>query len=285
MEKKKMLTLTSVCIILLVVSIGGNLWLWTLFNQANSEITSLETTVYTKNSEIENLEQEVDSLGSEKEALEAQTSDLEATIDTRNLEIETLESQTTSLQADKNNLQSQVSSLETDKSQLESQVSSLQTDKSSLQTQVNSLNTQIESLNSQITTLNSQITSLDTQITTLQNEIDSLDNTIYVLTTLKLQLSYNWTVYGDPNVMVDGFIKNFGDFPVYNITVTLSFKTITQMSILLIPGDWNQTLNIGTLQPHDHKQISETFTYAQPQSWHSSAIVNLYYDIHWNKSG
>jgi len=72
--KKKVLIPPVVCIILLIVSVGGNLWLWASFNQANSELTSLETTVYTKNSEIENLEQEVDSLGLEKEALKTQTS-------------------------------------------------------------------------------------------------------------------------------------------------------------------------------------------------------------------
>ncbi len=166
-----------VCIILLVISIGGTLWLWTSFNQANSEITSLETTVYTKSSEIENLEQKVDSLGLEKEALEAQTSDLldyiqilDTFIDTKESEIETLESQVTGLQADKNNLQSQVSSLETDKSQLESQVTSLQTDKSSLETQVNSLETENNQLQTWLYDNKSQISSLENEIESLKDE-------------------------------------------------------------------------------------------------------------------
>jgi len=60
--QKKALIPTVVCIILLVVSIGGNLWLWTSLNQANSEIASLETTIDTKNSEIETLESQVDEL-------------------------------------------------------------------------------------------------------------------------------------------------------------------------------------------------------------------------------
>ena len=76
MEKKALIPIV-VCVVLLVASIGGNLWLWTSLDEANSKITELETTM-----------------------------------DTHESEIETLEAQVTSLQADKNNLQSQVSWLD-----------------------------------------------------------------------------------------------------------------------------------------------------------------------------
>jgi len=95
--KKKELTLTVVCIILLVVSIGSNLWFWASLNQANSEITSLETMISTKSSEIENLEASISTKNS--------------VIDTKNSEIETLESEVTTLQTDKSSLESQVDSL------------------------------------------------------------------------------------------------------------------------------------------------------------------------------
>ena len=70
MEKKALIP-TVACIIILLVSIAGNLWLWTSLDQANSKITSLETTIDTHESEIETLESQVDSLQSEKESLEA----------------------------------------------------------------------------------------------------------------------------------------------------------------------------------------------------------------------
>jgi chaperonin cofactor prefoldin len=104
----------ALCIILLIISIGGNLWLWTSLNQANSEITSLETTVSTKNSEIEALESEVSSL-----------------------------------QADKNNLQSQVSSLETENNQLQTWLYDNKSQISSLKASVLGLEDEIESLNAE----------------------------------------------------------------------------------------------------------------------------------------
>ena len=41
--KKKILISTVICVVLLMVSIIGNLWLWTSLNQANAEVKSLET--------------------------------------------------------------------------------------------------------------------------------------------------------------------------------------------------------------------------------------------------
>jgi peptidoglycan hydrolase CwlO-like protein len=183
--KKKVLLPIVVCIILLMVSIGGNLWLWTSLNQANSEITSLETTVSTKSSEIENLEASISTKNS--------------VIDTKNSEIETLKSEVTTLQTSKSQLESQVTTLQADKSSLETQVSSLETENNQLQTwldgnitnyesnltakdaQIESLNTQIASLNAQISSLNSQISSLNSQIAALQNETKWLEYEIDVL--------------------------------------------------------------------------------------------------------
>lgn len=116
--RKRELALAVVCIILLVASIGGNLWLWTSLNQANSEITSLETTVSTKNSEIEALESEVSSL-----------------------------------QADKNNLQSQLTSLETEKNQLQTWLYDNKSQISSLKASVLGLENEIESLKDENTWL------------------------------------------------------------------------------------------------------------------------------------
>lgn len=69
MEKKKVLIPTVVCIVLLIVSVGGNLWLWTSLNQANSKITGLETTIDTYESEIESLQSEKGSLETDYESL------------------------------------------------------------------------------------------------------------------------------------------------------------------------------------------------------------------------
>jgi len=295
-REKEVIIPTVVCIILLVVSIGANLWLWTSLNQANSEITSLETMEYIKSSEIENLNREVNRLGSEKEALEAQTSDLEATINTKTSEIETLKSQVTGLQADKDNLQSQVSSLGTDKSQLESQVSSLQTDKSSLQTQVDSLNAQVESLNSQVTSLTSQITSADAQIIALQSEIDSLKDQIHVLSTPKATLAVvSWTAISNTEqpvgmsdsirheAKVEGSIMNPNEFTAYNVTISLKFDITVWMMIYPQPLDGNGTIFVGTMAGNETIQINETFTFAV--TWRSMSLNNFSYYVNWDESG
>lgn len=275
--EKKILIPALMCIILLVVSIVGNLSFWTSLNQANSEITSLETTVYTKSSEIENLEQEVDSLGSEKEALEAQTSDLEATLNTKESEIETLESQVTGLQADKNNLQSQINSLETDKSQLESQVNSLQTDKSSLQTQVSSLETENNQLQTWLDGNKSQISFLEASIFSLENAIESLEDE----NTWLKQHSFTYYTVGDAiNISNVGIFEEWLFGWTINGTITnISDKPIETVYVYLILRNPDGTADFDTWDYEEigNLYIGETSPFEFPySSYDGSQTVEIF---------
>ena len=279
--KKKMLIPIVVCIILLAVSIGGNLWLWTSLDEANSEITSLETTVYTKsseienleatintkNSEIENLEQEVNSLGLEKEALEAQTSDLEATINTKKSEIETLESQVAGLQADKSSLQSQVSFLETENNQLQTW------------------------LDGNITIYESHLTAKDAQILDLEDENDELWLTVWSLTLQydTLNTSYTWleqhsftyyTVGNAINISNVGIFKEWLFGWTINGTITnISNKPIETVYVYLILRNPDGTTDFDTWDYVEigNLYIDETAPFEFPySSYDESQTVEIF---------
>ncbi|MBA7468576.1 hypothetical protein ES707_03827 [subsurface metagenome] len=258
--KKKVIIPIVVCIILLAVSIAGNLSFWTSLNQANSEIISLENTVYTKSSEIEILE---------------------GIINTKESEIETLESQRNSLEADKDNLQSQISSLETDKSQLESQVSSLQTDKSSLQTEVTSLeteNNQLQTwLDGNITNYESQLTAKDAQILDLENENKFLEdeNDELWLTIWSLRSQY------DTLNTTHTWLKQHS-FTYYTVGDAINISNVG-----IFNGHyWTCTIN-GTITNISDKPIETVYVYlilrnpdgtAVFDTWDYDIIENLYID-------
>jgi len=211
MERKKELALAVVCIILLVASIGGNLWLWTSLNQANSEITSLETTVSAKSSEIE---------------------DLEANISTKNSEIEALESEVSSLEADKNNLQSQVSSLETKNNQLQTWLYDNKSQISSLKASVLGLENEIESLKDENTWQKQHSFTYYTV---------GDDTSISVGDDIRISNVVIYEVGGPIGWVISGTITNIGEKPIGPIYVyrvlrnpdgTADFSTHTYVEIL-----------------------------------------------------
>jgi cell division protein FtsB len=116
---KKNIVVIVVCIVLLVASVGVNLWLFSSLNQVNDAKTSLEETVSVKNSEIDSLS---------------------ASINAKDSEIQ-------SLQSEKEQIQTQVSNLEGENTNLQNQIDFLETEKASLENTITSLESQIDELN------------------------------------------------------------------------------------------------------------------------------------------
>ena len=174
MANKKVIILSSICTILLLVSLTRAV----LLNQ--------------KRDELELKKDQLSQIESEKNILETQVSTLESDVNLSNTKIVTLESQITNLQSEKDsyeddisNLESQISSIQTEKtslinqkSTLESQLGDLQSEKNSLEMEKINLQSQITDLQSEITTLDTEKTSLEAQIPNLQTQISTLENDV-----------------------------------------------------------------------------------------------------------
>lgn len=121
--EKKALCSVIICVVLLTISLAGNLWFWTKIGNLESKITDLETyletTVEAKNSEIETLGGEVDSLQSEKESLQTQVNSLQSEKESLQTEVDGLESEVSGLNSEISDLSSRLSNRERRVSELE----------------------------------------------------------------------------------------------------------------------------------------------------------------------
>jgi hypothetical protein len=84
-------------------------------------------------------------------------------------------------------------------------------------------------------------------------------------------------------ITLDGNVTNFAGFPVYNVTLHLTFDVVYYFTKSTITVPLSETVDIGTMSSNSTRQISETFV-SKPDYESKSVGSNLSYDIEWDQN-
>lgn len=159
------------------------------WQQANNEITQLNSDVDSLNSKISLNQHVIDNLNiqivdfssqlsskqSELSAINTQLTNTQSQLSSKNTELSALNNQLSNLNSQIQSKNTQITNLTNQINDLQSQITNLNQQINDLQSQIVELKQQINNLNSQVNSLNSQISNLNQQITTLQNQNISLN--------------------------------------------------------------------------------------------------------------
>jgi hypothetical protein len=76
---------------------------------------------------------------------------------------------------------------------------------------------------------------------------------------------------------VEGYILNPNDFPVYNVTISLTFDVDVSYMIYTAPESFQRTINVGTMSANETRPISEIFLFGI--TWRSMKLTDFSYDV------